>query len=79
MVVARKIPAQFETQPNGREDEFYADLLAHLLKNRFKRPGRLVFNVAERGSSTRATRLWRKHARIKRPLDVITFVITLAT
>ena len=53
MVVARKIPALFEKQHNGREDEFYADLLAHLLKNRLKRPGTLVFNVAERGSSTR--------------------------
>ncbi len=53
MVVARKIPALFEKQHNGREDEFYADLLAHLLKNRLKRAGTLVFNVAERGSSTR--------------------------
>lgn len=53
MVVARKIPALFEKRHNGREDEFYADLLAHLLKNRLKRAGTLVFNVAERGSSTR--------------------------
>ncbi len=53
MVVARKIPALFEKQHNGREDEFYADLLAHLAKNRLKRAGTLVLNVAERGSSTR--------------------------
>jgi hypothetical protein len=53
MVVARKIPALFEKQHNGREDEFYADLLAHLVKNRLKRAGTLVLNVAERGSSTR--------------------------
>ena len=38
MVVARKIPALFEKQHNGREDEFYADLLAHLLKNRLQAP-----------------------------------------
>jgi hypothetical protein len=53
LVVARKIPALFERQHNGREDEFYADLLAHLIKNRLKRAGTLVLNVAERGSSTR--------------------------
>ena len=32
---------------------FYGDLLAHLVKNRLKRAGTLVLNVAERGSSTR--------------------------
>jgi hypothetical protein len=53
MVVARKIPALFEKQHHGREEEFYADLLAHLVKARLKRAGTLVLNVAERGSSTR--------------------------
>lgn len=53
MVVARKIPALFEKQHHGREEEFYSDLLAHLVKNRLKRAGTLVLNVAERGSSTR--------------------------
>lgn len=53
VVVARKIPALFEKQHQGREDEFYADLLAHLIKTRLKRSGTLVLNVAERGSSTR--------------------------
>jgi len=53
VVVARKIPALFEKQHHGREEEFYADLLAHLIKNRLKRAGTLVLNVAERGSSTR--------------------------
>ncbi len=52
-VVARKIPALFVKQHKGREEEFYADLLAHLVKNRLKRAGTLVLNVAERGSSTR--------------------------
>lgn len=53
VVVARKVPALFEKQHHAREDEFYADLLAHLIKNRLKRAGTLVLNVAERGSSTR--------------------------
>jgi len=53
MVVARKIPALFKKQHHDREEEFYGDLLAHLIKNRLKRAGTLVLNVAERGSSTR--------------------------
>jgi hypothetical protein len=53
MVMARKIPPLFEKQHHAREEEFYADLLAHLIKKRLKRPGKLVLNVAERGSSTR--------------------------
>lgn len=59
VVVARKIPALFEKQHEAREEEFYADLLAHLIKNRMKRPGTLVLNVAERGSSTREKVLTR--------------------
>jgi len=53
VVVGRKIPALFEKQHHGREEEFYADLLSHLIKRRLKKPGTLVLNVAERGSSTR--------------------------
>jgi len=53
VVVARKIVALFEKQHHAKEEEFYADLLAHLIKNRLKRPGTLVLNIAERGSSTR--------------------------
>lgn len=59
VVVARKIPALFEKQHDSREEEFYADLLAHLIKGRMKRPGTLVLNVAERGSSTREKVLTR--------------------
>lgn len=71
VVVARKIPALFEKQHHARAEEFYADLLAHLIKNRPKRPGTLVLNVAERGSSTRekvlteALRLARERAAKK--------------
>ena len=52
-VVARKIPALFEKNHHDREDEFYADLLSHLIKHRLKRPGKLVLNIAARGSATR--------------------------
>jgi hypothetical protein len=53
VVVARKIPWQFRIHHHEKEEEFYADLLSHLIKNRLKRAGTLVLNVAERGSSTR--------------------------
>jgi|TARA_B110001469_G_C9622459_1_gene310364 hypothetical protein len=52
-VVARKIPPLFEKQHHSQENEFYADLLSHLIKKRVKRGGKLVLNVAARGSSTR--------------------------
>jgi len=53
IVIGRKIPALFEKQHHGRDEEFYADMLSHLLKRRMKRDRKLVLNVAERGSSTR--------------------------
>lgn len=53
MVIGRKIPALFEKKHRRREEEFYADLLSHLLKRRMKRDRKLVLNVAQRGSSTR--------------------------
>lgn len=53
VVVARKIPALFEKQHHARDEEFYADLLSHLIKRRMKLGGTLVLNVAARGSSTR--------------------------
>ncbi len=56
-VVGRKIPALYEKKHNGKENEFYADLLGHLLKNKFQKEQRLVINVAERGKSTRNANL----------------------
>ena len=53
VIMARKIPALFEAQHHEHEDEFYADILSHLIKQRVKRPGTLVLNIAQRGSSTR--------------------------
>jgi hypothetical protein len=53
MVVGRKIPALFARKHNGRDSEFYADLLSHLLKNILKLGQRQVINIAERGRTTR--------------------------
>jgi len=53
VVIGRKLPALFEKKHHGRDEEFYADMLSHLLKRRMKRKRKLVLNVAERGSSTR--------------------------
>lgn len=54
VVIARKIPSLLTLKHHGKDDEFYADVLSHLIKNRLKRPQRLVLNIAQRGSSTRA-------------------------
>lgn len=53
MVVGRKIPELFARKHNGKESEFYADLLSHLLKNKLKMGQRQVINIAERGKTTR--------------------------
>ena len=53
MVVGRKILALFARKHNGKDSEFYDDLLSHLLKNKLKLGQRLVINIAERGKTTR--------------------------
>lgn len=52
-VVGRKIPILYEKKHNGNETEFYADMLAHLLKNKFHKEDTLVLTIAQRGKSTR--------------------------
>lgn len=54
-VVGRKIPALYEKKHNGNETEFYADMLSHLLKNKFHKDDALVLTIAQRGKSTRNT------------------------
>jgi hypothetical protein len=54
IVVARKIPPLFIRKHHGKEDEFYGDILSHLIKNRLKKEQKIVLNVAQRGSSTRS-------------------------
>jgi len=56
-VVGRKIPGIYESKHHGKEEEFYADMLSHLLKNKLKTSGKLVLNIAQRGKSTRNSHL----------------------
>ena len=51
-VVARKMYEIYERKHNGKEAEFYADLISHLLKNKFQHYDRLVLNIAERSQCT---------------------------
>ena len=52
IIVARKLPDLFVRKHNGQENEFYADVLSHLIKNKFMHGDKLVLNIASRGSST---------------------------
>jgi hypothetical protein len=63
VMVARKIPSLFATKHHGRDAEFYADVLSHLLKNRLRLKGKLVLNIAERGNSTRSVNFDRALAK----------------
>ncbi|MBX2914004.1 MAG: DUF3800 domain-containing protein [Cyclobacteriaceae bacterium] len=50
-VVARKSVDRFRKKHHDNEAEFYADLLSHLIKDKFNYP-KLILNVAERQNST---------------------------
>jgi len=52
MVVARKLPDIFVRKHNGKETEFYADVLSHLIKNKLRMGDKLVLNIARRANST---------------------------
>ncbi len=52
-VVARKLPDLYENRHKGNEAWFYADLLSHLLKNKFTNHEKMVLNIASRGKSTK--------------------------
>lgn len=56
-IVARKIYALYEKKHHNKESEFYADLLSHLLKNKFRKYDKLVLNIAERKKCTTHTNL----------------------
>lgn len=56
-IVARKIYSVYENFHHGNEAEFYADLLSHILKNKFKKYEKLVLNIAERSKCTTHTNL----------------------
>ena len=55
MIVARKIPSLFAKKHSNSETEFYADVLSHLLEDKFAADRRLVLNISERGNSTKNT------------------------
>lgn len=52
-IVARKVPDLFMNKHESNEAFFYADVLSHLLKNKFRKHEKLVLNIAGRGSSTK--------------------------
>lgn len=52
-VVGRKIMSIYINKHNGKEAEFYADLLSHLIKNKLNKGGKLILDVASRGNSTK--------------------------
>lgn len=61
-MVGRKIYKIYETKHNGKESEFYADLLAHLLKNKLTSYSKLVLNISNRGKCT-------SHINLQKGLD----------
>ena len=54
VLVARKNATTFERLHKNNADAFYAEILGHLLKRKLKMKGRIVLNIAQRGSSTRS-------------------------
>lgn len=52
-VVARKSVERYAQQHHDREEELYADLLSHLLKNKVHQDHRMVLTIAQRGKTTR--------------------------
>jgi len=52
-VVARKLPDIYQKKHKNNEAWFYADMLSHLLKNKFESHEKLVLNIANRGKSTK--------------------------
>lgn len=56
-VVGSKNINRYLRKHNGKESEFYAELLSHLLKNKLGKSGKLVLNMAVRGKTTKNTNL----------------------
>lgn len=51
-VVGRKIIKLYERKHNGKSSEFYADMLSHLIKDKFNKDPKLLLNIASRENST---------------------------
>lgn len=58
-VVARKVSELYESKHEGKEVVFYADVLSHLIKNKFSRYDKFILNIASRGKSTKNHNLER--------------------
>jgi hypothetical protein len=56
-VSGRKIYDIFTKKHNSKEEEFYGDMLSHLLKNKFEIDGKLILTISERGTSTKNNNL----------------------
>ena len=52
-IVARKNYGRFASKHKSNPEEFYADIMSHLLKDELRTDRRVVVNVANRGKSTR--------------------------
>jgi hypothetical protein len=52
-VVGRKIPEIYARKHGNKENEFYADMLSHLIKNKLSLGKKLILNIAERGKTTK--------------------------
>jgi hypothetical protein len=61
-VVGRKIYSLYQNKHNGKEVEFYADMLSHLLKNKLNKYEELVLNISNRGKCT-------THANLQKGLE----------
>lgn len=58
-VAGRKIYDVFTKKHNSKEEEFYGDILSHLLKNKFEIEGKLILTISERGASTKNNNLMK--------------------
>jgi hypothetical protein len=56
VVVGRKILSLFIKKHNSNSNEFYADLLSHLIKDKLNNH-KIILNITERGSSTSAVNI----------------------
>lgn len=65
-VVSTKSIEKFELKYHGKEQYYYADLLSHLLKNKFtQKEDKLVLHISGRGKSTKNTNLELAVAKAK--------------
>jgi hypothetical protein len=64
-VVGQKDIQIFERKHNSKDNEFYADLLSHLIKNNLTEHDRVVLNIAELGNSTNVHNLNTALAKAK--------------